>query len=165
MPRAVHTIPVPSESAVRRFWKKVDKSGNCWLWTAHINHRGYGMFSVTTKLPVIGAHRVAWMIANQRPITPDMEICHSCDVKACVNPAHLWAGTHADNMKDAWLKGKYHTPRCAECKLIRRTEAWVVDGRPMCATCYYAYWLVHQAPPAILPFKQLPLFGELEQAA
>lgn len=80
-------------SIVERFWSKVDKSGECWLWCAGLNHRGYGLFTPRHGKR-IRAHRFAYRITIG-PIPPGMEIDHvrarGCTSTACVNPRHLEA--------------------------------------------------------------------------
>ena len=99
MPKGVFARP----SVADRFWKKVDKSGDCWLWMGLRFRSGYGMISVEGRSAV--THRVAWSLANG-PIANGMFVLHSCDVRHCVNPAHLFLGTHADNMRDMTNKGR-----------------------------------------------------------
>ena len=75
----------------------------CTLWTAYKNAHGYGVMTWQKRLQL--AHRMAWVNANG-PIPDGMEVCHSCDVPACVNVAHLFVGTHKDNMADRQAKGR-----------------------------------------------------------
>lgn len=79
------------------FWAKVDKSGDCWLWTAATS-RGYGRFGSGHR-----AHRVAFTMEHG-PIPPLMVVCHRCDNTLCVNPAHLFLGTQRDNIRDMIAK-------------------------------------------------------------
>lgn len=87
----------------RRFWQSVDKSGECWLWTAAKWKNGYGL--IHNKGRGFGAHRVSYELANG-PIPEGMFVCHRCDVRHCVNPAHLFLGTNTDNVRDMWSKGR-----------------------------------------------------------
>ena len=106
--------PALRERAAQRFWEKVDESGGkdaCWPWTAYRAQSGYGHFHLITG-PGEGrdyrAHRVAYMLANGE--LPDAAtVCHSCDNRPCCNPAHLWTGTQADNMRDCCEKGRQRT--------------------------------------------------------
>lgn len=87
-----------------RFWEKVDKSNDCWLWTARRNRSGYGEVGVPgdrTRL----AHRVAWSLLRGE-IPPGLAVLHACDTPACVNPDHLRLGTHSDNMADMVARGR-----------------------------------------------------------
>ena len=81
-----------------RFWSKVDKSGECWVWTAGRTAAGYGMFHSNTSRAHL-AHRYAFELANG-PIPTGMHVRHTCDNPPCVRIDHLVIGTHADNMRD-----------------------------------------------------------------
>ncbi len=87
------------------FWARVDKAGACWWWLGAKNDNGYGMVSDGRYGKRKRAHRVAWELTNG-PIPPGLFVLHSCDNPPCVNPAHLWLGTQADNMRDMDAKGR-----------------------------------------------------------
>lgn len=74
----------------------INKDGECWNWTGEIKG-GYGYFSINhINLPV---HRLMYEKYKGK-ITKGKCVCHSCDNTKCVNPDHLWLGSHSDNMKD-----------------------------------------------------------------
>ena len=83
------------------FWSKVDKTSECWLWTASLSDSGYGSFVVLGRLH--RAHRVSY--ALHHGYWPSECVLHSCDTRACVNPSHLREGSRADNAKDRVLRG------------------------------------------------------------
>lgn len=91
----------------RRFESRVDKSGACWLWLGTIAPNGYGLVNVgkaildATEGGSRGAHRVAWLLEHGTFPPADRMLCHTCDVKRCVNPAHLYVGTALDNSRDS----------------------------------------------------------------
>lgn len=99
MPRQYTRIP-PAE----RFWKYVDKTATCWLWTASVYPAGYGSFSHAPGKHM-GAHRYSWEL-HFGPIPDGLFVCHTCDVKTCVRPDHLWLGTSAENTADKVAKGR-----------------------------------------------------------
>lgn len=85
-----------------RFWKKVNKSDDCWLWTATKGSSGYGHFRFREKQAL--AHRVSWILTYGE-IENSLHVCHKCDIKLCVNPDHLFLGTNRDNMRDKVNRG------------------------------------------------------------
>lgn len=91
-----------------RFWEKVDKRGldECWPWLAGTDGRGYGTIGPGREhVSDLKAHRVSYEL-NVGPIPAGMHVLHHCDNPPCVNPAHLWVGTDADNMHDMLAKGR-----------------------------------------------------------
>lgn len=88
----------PSEE---RFINLIRKTDTCWLWGGTIAKTGYGKFYLFTEdgKKEVRAHRFSYELFNGK-IENELCVCHSCDVKSCVNPKHLWIGTHSDNMKD-----------------------------------------------------------------
>lgn len=87
---------------------KVDENG-CWIWQLSRYPYGYGHLSWRGKGSSDYAHRVCWEIVHG-PIPTDgprLCVCHRCDVPACCNPAHLFLGTHKDNIQDSIAKGRF----------------------------------------------------------
>lgn len=99
-------------TVAERFWSKVDKTGDCWLWTAGVDSAGYGVAWDGTKR--IKAHRYSWQTAHG-PIPDGAQVLHHCDVRRCVRDAHLFLGDNSMNVADKMAKGRHRAqPRGEE---------------------------------------------------
>jgi hypothetical protein len=90
-------------TALDRFWSKVDKTDDCWNWTAGLFENGYGLFRFDNRL--VRAHRFSWELVNGE-IPTGMQVNHHCDNKRCVNPAHLYVGDQKQNRADSVNRGR-----------------------------------------------------------
>lgn len=97
----------------QRFWERVAKLGadDCWPWLGQLDTKGYGRIAIGGYCSkVVLAPRLSWEIANGTISDNGLCVCHRCDNPACVNPGHLFLGTHLDNMTDMKRKGRMASP-------------------------------------------------------
>ncbi|KKL46848.1 hypothetical protein LCGC14_2341470 [marine sediment metagenome] len=122
----------------QRFWAKVDKSGDCWEWTACRNKKGYGQFGISSPRRNILAHRWAYAQYVETDIRDlgVLVVRHRCDNPPCVNPSHLLPGTVRDNAIDASERGLLGESRGEKHGMSKLTDdkvqyarSVVVDGR------------------------------------
>ena len=92
---------------MERFYKKVkEMPSGCHEWQ-NAKANGYGVINIGGKRKY--AHRLAWSWENG-DIPDGLFVCHTCDNRACVNPKHLFLGSHGDNVRDMWAKGRGVNP-------------------------------------------------------
>lgn len=96
----------------------------CFLWTGTETTKGYGSVSYRNKTWTL--HRLSYIV-HLGPITPGKLVCHTCDVRRCWNPDHLWLGTNKENMVDCSRKGRADEQSKTHC--IRGHEYNAVNTR------------------------------------
>lgn len=101
----------------KRFWQKVLKTAECWLWTGCTTAaNGYGQITVNHRRML--AHVFSYELLHGTVVGPGLEIDHSCSNPSCVNPAHLEAVTHRENSLRTILRGRNHN----------KSKTWCVNG-------------------------------------
>lgn len=133
----------------RRFWSKVDRSAGpngCWPWTARLDEDGYGEVYISKaersaghpfRGSHVGSHRVAWWL--DRGSIGALWVLHTCHNRACCNVAHLYLGTHADNMRDMVEAGRqakgerngFSRLKTWQVKILRETRTRGESLRPL----------------------------------
>jgi hypothetical protein len=143
-----------TERQIANFWKKVEKSDDCWTWKGGQFNNGYGAMRVGKV--VVGAHRVSYVIARGS-LAANLLIRHKCDNPSCVNPDHLEPGAQVDNMADRHgvmgprvaKGGSNNNARKTHCKRGHEytPENTRIDRRGWrsCLTCSRTLWQAEQA--------------------
>lgn len=131
-------------TARERYETKMDRTtpagprGDCHLWLRGLDTHGYGQFWLEGRNRV--ASHVAWFFAHGEWAPAELQVLHTCDMRRCVNPAHLFLGTQADNFKDMLSKGRQARGErsgragltesdIARIRLLRGTESQEITAR------------------------------------
>lgn len=117
---------VPTNDLVKALFRALGKRQNgCWIWKAGIKADGYGFLWIKKGNTVL-AHRLSYeLFVGQIP--KGLFVCHRCDNPPCVNPDHLFLGTHAENMADCAIKGRYPDRKGEKHPMAKLTEPMVLE--------------------------------------
>lgn len=128
----------PLPSCVERFWSKVDKTGEYWVWMAGRDRLGYGRFGNSDRLAPAAssvlAHRIAyeWLVGS---IPEGLTLDHLCRNTSCVNPAHLEPVTNLENLQRGNLGYNKYKTHCKNGHPFDEENTAVYYGKRACRTC------------------------------
>lgn len=126
------------EYAEAFFWKRTQKKSDdeCWKWIGTVNPDGYGNPKIrllSGRFRSVSAHRLSYALFRGK-ISKRMCVCHTCDNPSCVNPAHLWLGTHQENIADRDRKGRHVPSPGSKHGNSKLTEDQVLEIRRLYST-------------------------------
>lgn len=122
-------LPVPIAERIMLNSTPEPNSG-CWLWDKSVNKRtGYGQIGIGSHSMAL-AHRASYE-AFKGPLSRADHVLHKCDVRSCVNPDHLFIGTHDDNMQDRQAKGRQAKGERVACAKLKEADVAEIIKSPL----------------------------------
>lgn len=158
----------PSVPPEIKFWKNIDKSDGCWLWTGYKGKKGYGYTSgsIDGKQKRIQVHRLSYEI-HFGAIPQGLQVLHKCDVPLCVRPDHLFIGDDQANRSDMASKGRGRGGKSTLPMGVRERKIVRPWSRPFRAELthfgryiYLGRFYTVEAAAAAVAAKKIELYGE-----
>jgi len=171
------------DNLAKRFGEKVQRAnGGCWLWTGAVNGDGYGSIAFGKRGRTAPATHIALLLDGRPRPSLRHHALHRCDVPSCVNPSHLWWGTHAENMADMRAKGRLDYSGFSKSWARTSEERWhshckqgheligsavyvSPKGRRQCAICMKARKKAYRQPRLALDVPQKPKQTDMLEGA
>jgi hypothetical protein len=138
----------PARDLGERFWEKVDREGECWLWKAAIGGSGYGIFGIGSRTTgtrtTVAAHRVAYFLTTGVMSDTTHHVHHICRNPLCVRPSHLKLVTAIEHVyeHDGVTARNGMMTHCRKCDRVLGGDNLIVEGASRarrCRHCRYAY--------------------------
>jgi hypothetical protein len=129
------------EQVIARFWRFVRKTEQCWEWIGERTTTGYGNFRYGHSSRM-KAHRFSYLL--HKGGLSELFVCHTCNNTLCVNPAHLYAGTAKDNVRDMIVSRNQNNQKKTHCsrghEYSEENTYQHKNGSRRCRKCYSEYY-------------------------
>lgn len=138
-----------------RFWNRVERANGCWKWTGHIDAKGYARFKADGSDRF--AHRYSYEL-HHGPIAEGMDIDHKCRNRSCVNPDHLHAVSHWENMQNLASRNPRSTSGYRGVSIHKKSGKWKAEVRSRGKIHYLGLYETPEAAAEMARQKRNELF-------